>query len=379
MDEPRKILFLNHVSRMSGAENSLLSLVAALNRKKFRPLLVCPGDGLLPDMVRKVEVATHYLPLKRLYRTINPFRLLAYGLHILRVARRIRKLVKAEGVSLVHANSTTAQIYGGLAAWMAGVPSVWHVRDLVPLGWLGAWLCRLSSRIVAISLAVARCVSPSCRYDERINVIHNGIHVESFRWHTRAGKIRGELGLTDGDRIVSMVGQIVPWKGHATFIRALAQIPEAVGLIVGNDLFGDHADLLNSLHALSRDLGVGDRIIFLGWRDDVPDILMDTDVLALPSEAEPFGRVALEAMALGKPVVGTLAGGLPEIVVQGKTGILVEPGDADQMAQAIRSLLNEPDVARAMGEAGLERVRSHFSVASCVHDIEEVYDELLGA
>lgn len=331
----------------------------------------------MPDRAGRMGIEVRHLPVRRLYRTVNPVRLLGGAGHVALAVRRIRKLVKAEQVSIIHSNSSTAQIYGAPAGRLSGVPSVWHARDLVPLGWLGGVLCGLSSHVIAISLDVARCLTPSARTAAKISVVHNGIDAESFRRHARPGKIRAELGLSEERNVVAMVGQIVPWKGHRTFIRALAQLPGAVGLIVGEDLFGDHADLLQSLHDLCLALHVEDRVRFLGWRSDVNDILLDSDVLAVPSVAEPFGRVALEAMALGKPVVGTLAGGLPEVVVPGETGILVPPNDADRLAEGIRALLDDPQRAEAMGRAGLERVRSSFSTAQCARAVEDIYQQLL--
>ncbi|MEW6359808.1 MAG: glycosyltransferase family 4 protein [Planctomycetota bacterium] len=376
MGEPRRILFLNHVAQVSGAENSLLALLGALDRAEFEPVLACPADGELPRRARALDVEVHPIPMRRLYRTSNPLRLLGYGCHILCVAAMIERLAKARRIGLIHANSTTACLYGAPAARLAGLPSVWHVRDLTPLGAIRRVLHRSTHRIIAISAAVARCVSPAGENDPRIAVVHNGIDADNFRKDVKPGRVRHELGLGGDRKIAAMVGQIAPWKGHETFVRAVAKLPDVVGLIVGDDLFGDHPDLLRRLHDLCGIIGIEDRVRFLGWRSDVKDIIADSDVIAVPSKAEPLGRVALEAMALGKSVVGTRAGGLPEVVADSETGRLVPPGDADALAEALREVLSDADRAAAMGRAGLARVREHFDLATCARKVEDIYREI---
>ncbi|NOZ20276.1 MAG: glycosyltransferase family 4 protein, partial [Planctomycetes bacterium] len=339
MGEPRRILFLNHVPQVSGAENSLLALMGVLDRAEFEPVLACPDDGELPDRARAMGIDVRPAPMRRIYRTANPLRLAECGCHVMSVAAWIGRLAKAERIALIHANSTTAQLYGAAAARLTGVPSVWHVRDLTPLGRIGKMLYRLSDRVIAISWAVARRIAPAGRQDPKTAVVHNGIDADEFRKDVTLGRMRHELGWSKEQNVVSMIGQIVPWKGHVTFIESIAKLPDVMGLIVGDDLFGNHSSLVRTLHDLRDVLGIENRVRFLGWRSDVKDIIADSDVIAVPSSAEPLGRVALEAMALGRPVVGTNAGGLPEVVADGETGRLVPPGDARALAEALREVL----------------------------------------
>ena len=378
MATARRILYVNHVAEASGAENSLLALMSVLDRKRFFPILACPEDGDLPRRAAAMSVEVHSLPIRRLRRTRDLRQILKTLLDVADVLRRLRHLAEEEGVCLIHANSATAQLSAAPAARLLGIPSVWHVRDLTLPGWIARGLYHFSSRIIAISRAVARRISPRDGRDEKIVVIPNGIDAEAFSAGAAPGQVKAELGLPPEQKVVAIVGQIVPWKGHRTFLHAMARLPEAVGLVVGSDQFGDHPDLVASLDALRRELGLQERVRFLGWRNDVRDILAEADVLAVPSEAEPFGRVALEAMALGKPVVGTNAGGLPEVVCDGETGLLVSPGDAEALASAIRSLLRDPARAAAMGQAGRERVRTYFDIRTCARRVERVYEELLG-
>jgi glycosyltransferase involved in cell wall biosynthesis len=161
------------------------------------------------------------------------------------------------------------------------------------------------------------------------------------------------------------------WKGHRLFLEAaqkvLTQLHAIRFLVVGDGA------LRNELEAFSKDLGVEDNVIFCGYRDDIPEILAGSNILVSASLAEHFGRVIIEAMAMAKPVVGTRAGGVPEIVIDGQTGILIEPTSSEEMAQAILSLLADPRHAREMGVAGLNRVRDCFSIEKHTREIEEIY------
>jgi glycosyltransferase involved in cell wall biosynthesis len=146
---------------------------------------------------------------------------------------------------------------------------------------------------------------------------------------------------------------------------------------VGSDLFGQHADLVARLRDLVHNLGLGNRLAFVGQRNDVADLIAGSDVIVIPSRAEPFGRVALEAMALSKPVVGTNAGGLPEVVEDGRTGLLVPPESPIALGAAMRRLADDTGLRQRLGDAGAVLVRRQFTPARCASQIETVYERLL--
>jgi glycosyltransferase involved in cell wall biosynthesis len=370
---------LNHVGLIAGAERSLLAHVEALDRARFEPCAICP-PGPLTDLLRQQGVQAHNFPLRRFHRTRNPFRLMLCATQVLAVARQIAREWPGPPPDLVHSNSTTAHLYGAQVARRWGVPCVWHVRDLVPLGVIGWWLARRSDAIIATSQAVARCVGAGAA--GKVRVIPNGIALDSCAVSRPADQVRAEF-CVGASPLVAAVGQIVPWKRHDVFLRAFAAVverrPDAVAVIVGDDLFGDNMQYKTRIRELVRGLGLEERVRFLGWRDDVQTILNACDLLAVPSQAEPFGRVALEAMIAGKPVVGTRAGGLPDVVAEDETGLLVPPGDPAALGAAMLRVLSEPALAKRMGEAGRERAHKLFDARTATRSVEQLYLTLLRA
>ena len=154
-------------------------------------------------------------------------------------------------------------------------------------------------------------------------------------------------------------------------------MPEARFLVVGGDLFGDHPDYEVELHRLVSELGLEGRTLFTGYREDARALIAALNMLVLPSENEPFGRVMLEAMACAKPVVAFDRGGPREIIVEGETGFLVPPERIDAMADAVVNLLQDPALADRLGAGGQRRLRDCFSGRKCASETEAIYEELL--
>jgi len=371
------VLFLNHTGRIAGAERSLLETLRVIDRTWFRPIVACPGDGPLLSRVKALGVETRNVPMLRFRRTFSPLELSLYGASLAAVVARLAALCAREEIRLIHSNSTTAHIYGSLAAAICRIACIRHARDLVDLGALDRTLSLVTDRTLAISEAVRQSVlKRSCRRAE-VSVIHNGIDAAAFAESATEGRVRKELQIAADVPVAVMAAQMVPWKGHRDFIMAVARVPRLVGLIAGSDLFGDHSYLRPSLESVCRALKISDRVKFLGQRDDVQDVLADADVVVIPSHAEPFGRVALEAMVLARPVVGTNAGGLPEVVRDGETGILVPPRSPGRLAAAIAKLLEDKSLAERMGRAGRKRVMEMFDIKDKVRELELLYTELI--
>ena len=175
--KPTVILFANHSGQMSGAEHSLLALLRAIQGRPLRPVCACPAGSPLADALSAAGCESVPAAFRRLYRTGNPLRLARYAASQAGLAWALRGAVRRAGAELVHSNSTTAHVAAGLAAKLAGVPAVWHVRDLVDLGLMGHGLARTADRIVAISRAVARSLD-RCAGRDKVEVVHNGIVVE---------------------------------------------------------------------------------------------------------------------------------------------------------------------------------------------------------
>jgi glycosyltransferase involved in cell wall biosynthesis len=378
-----RILFLNHVARVGGAERSLLDLVGHLDRNRFDLLAAAPGEGELPDLLADLGVTCHPLPFKRLRKTFNPVRLAGELAGVLRVAGELVSLIRREGVSLVHANSNTAQLYGGLAARRAGVPCVWHTRDLVNLGPMGRWLGRHASCTIAISECVRRHASRYVADPARLRTVTNGIALDVFTPRSRRAEVRAELGIPADVPLLGMIGQLAPWKGHGIFIeaaaRVAAEIPACRFVLVGEDLFQDRPGCRAALEAQAAAAGLGGRLLFLGFGQDVARLLEGLDILLHPPDREPLGRIILEAMAMGKPVVAVNACGPGEIIRDGVDGLLAARSDPAELAAAALRLLRDPALAARIGRTARQRIEQDFSIRRTAAGIEEVYDELLDA
>jgi glycosyltransferase involved in cell wall biosynthesis len=193
-------------------------------------------------------------------------------------------------------------------------------------------------------------------------------------------KLREAIGLKTGDKVLSVVARLTPWKGHQTLLDAFRRVlddePDARLLVIGDAGFWTD-DYTADLHRQAEDLGCAEAVYWLGFREDIPQLLALTDVMVLPSKDEPFGIVLVEAMAAGKPVIATRTGGPLDIVTEGVTGLLVEAGDAGQLADAILQLLGDPERAAAMGRAGRKRAEEHFDISRVLTQLYDVYDKML--
>jgi glycosyltransferase involved in cell wall biosynthesis len=368
-----RVLYVNHTGVVSGGERSLLILLAAL-RERVEPLLATP-PGALADRAEALGVAT--TPITGTAGSLRPHpvhtpRALA---EIALAAGQVRRAASRHGAELLHANSIRSGLILGLARPRAA--TVVHVRDCLPPGALSRATMRLiagtASTIVANSRYTAECVTalaPSARPE----VVYNPVDLERFdpsRLDRVAARERlaVELGAQSGRRVtLGVVAQISPWKGQDTALEALRLLVEqgvdAQLLLVGSAKFVfrstryDNNEYLARLRASVASAGLEDRVRWLGEREDVPELMRALDLLMLPSREEPFGRALIEAMALGVPVLATNVGGPGEILADGREGRLLPPEDPAAWAAAAREILGRPELARRMGEAGLERAQA---------------------
>jgi len=359
----KKILFVsNNGGFYGGGEISLFELIKNLDSSKFDSVVVFSQKGNFYSQIADLGIIA---------RVVRMPSLKGPGLLSLPFSgRQLLAVIREHDTDVIHANSSRSMIYAGLVGRLARVPVIWHVRvmDLDPI--LDPVLAMLSTRIIVNSAAVAE------RFDDskKVSVIHNGVDLKKFNPDVDGESIRGELSIHEKEKVVTIVGRLDEWKGHRFFLEAardvLAQLQMVRFLVVGDGV------LRNELETLSEELGKAKEVIFCGHRDDIPQILSASNVVVSSSLSEGFGRVIVEAMAMAKPVVGTRVGGVPEVVVDGVSGILVEPENSEELANATLSLLKDPEHAREMGIAGFNRVKESFSIEKHVREIEEIYQSL---
>jgi L-malate glycosyltransferase len=386
-----RVLYVNHTAEMSGAERSLLDLLAALPAR-VEPVLGAP-PGRLTEAARAIGIETVEIAgtagSLRPHPLHTPRAVAELGMSSLGVGRAARRV----GADLVHANSIRAGI-SLCAARVGGAARVVHVRDCLPAGPLTTATMRLlaarASTIVANSAYTARTIrdaAPSARPE----VVHNP--VDLGRWdpaRVDRAQARSRLGPA-GERepLLGVVAQLSPWKGQDTAIEALGLLREqgvdAHLLLIGSAKFLARATRYDNrayaarLDRLIADHGLGERVSLLGEREDVPALVRALDVLLLPSWEEPFGRALIEAMAMEVAVVATDVGGPSEIIGDGREGLLVAPREPRAWARAIRALADDAELRREMGRAGRRRVERAFTVERHAGAMVALYDRALSA
>lgn len=364
---------------------SLLLLLKNLNRALYQSVVVCPLRGSLAGELGKISVIFEEIDFHQVRRTLNPVGLLVAIFFFFRHMRRIFQIVRSRKIKLVHANSLKSTIISGLSARLANVPLVWHVRDFLPVGFFRQLFTRLAYLLATKVIVNSKAVGEIFRFlqkdpNEKVKIIYNCIDPDLYNPDVDGNDLRRELNIGTNIALIGFIGRVHPEKGIEYLIRAVREVikivPEVRFLIVGDTALGKE-EYQKRMRDLSAELGLADRILFLGYRKEVVKIMAALDILVLPSLREPFGLVSLEAMAMKKPVVATNTGGSPEVIIDGKTGLLVPPQDSCALSSAIIKLLKDKELARRMGATGRKRVMNFFSPESTISSVQEMYDKIL--
>ncbi|WP_300156375.1 glycosyltransferase family 4 protein [Solidesulfovibrio sp.] len=391
----KRILVVETGAGFGGALTSLATLLACLNASVWEVHLLTayPQDCIEPaGAVRRVGV----LPRQRRYgpncglesalrpvlgrRAGNAAFLVDLLTTGRRFARNVAAYARKHRIDIIQGNNgiliNDAVILG---ARRSGRPCVIHARGGEYPSRLASWLAGSVSRVLAVSGYVAQTIRMLGLGPQRIVLTPEGLDVPAFVAGVDAAGFRLRHGLPRELPLIGLVGCLVGWKGHDVFLEACAQaLPgiSAGALIVGGEPDGSGRELARLRHK-ALELGIGDRVWFTGHEKDVASAMAACQVVVHASTSpEPFGRVILEAMALGRPVVASLAGGPAEIIESGSDGWLVPPGDARALAGAIRSLLADAGMRERIGLAGLEKVRKRYALRAHAAKVESVWEEL---
>ncbi len=429
-DERLRVVYLDHVARLSGAEIALMRLLTHF--QKVNPHVILGEDGPLADRLQKAGVSIEVLPIAPSARdlrrdtvrlgTSTPVAALHTLTYVARLALRLRTL----RADLVHTNSLKAGVYGGLAAKAAGVPVVWHVRDRIAEDYIPssavrlvrALIRRLADGVIANSTATLQTLPADVRGGGLSWVIPASVEPPPDLHHVlrspdsgpipegtnepRAADVRtayrphGSPHPADSPRSLhppksppkssdpsaitfGMLGRIAPWKGQDLFLRAFAAAFPAGderAVVVGTAMFGEE-DHERGLHALARSLGIAERVEFRGFREDVWPELASFDVLVHASVIpEPFGTVVLEGMAAGLAVIAADEGGPASMIADGQTGRLFASRELDSLAAAMRALRDDPHGRERLGAAARGAVADYHPDA-VAQRLEQVYECVL--
>ena len=348
--------------------------------------LECGGlEKLTLDLSLKLKAQGHTVTICCLERTGNLLNNNYAGIEIISLNKgsgldftlpfRLAEAMRQKKPDVVHTHNMGPLLYGTIAAKLADVPVVINTRHGRAPQHMNGLIWGMNEAIVAISNdAKSELLKNNTIDPGKVSVIHNGIDLEAFKSRIFQQEAKKALGL-DSLFVIGTVSRLAREKDQFSLIKAFAMVVSVEPKV--KLVFAGDGPLKVELAALANDLGIKDKIAFLGFRDDVNTILRAFDIFVLSSLQEGISLSLLEAMASRLPIVATNVGGNPEVVIDGETGILVPPKDPEKMAEAIIKILQNPELAKNMGQAGRKRVEEKFSLYRMVSEYRSLYEEIL--
>ncbi len=366
--KPVNVLYVIWSLGLGGAERVVINLAKNLDKTRFNPIVCCLNDkGRFADALEKEGIKVIALNKR--------------GKFDISVIFNLIDVIKQNKIDIVNTHLWGANFWGRIAAKLAGVKviiatehneDVWKSRGHFLLDRL---LSRWTDRIIVVSNSVREFYVKRVEIaEEKMVVIHNGVDIRSQEHKGTRSQVKEEFGIHDDDTVLALIGRLVPQKGHRYFISALRDLSadhKVKGLIIGS------GPMDAELKRYGESLGLNGNLIFTGLRKDVPILLDIIDIVVMPSLREGLPIVALEAMAKRKPIVATNVGGNPEIIVDGKTGILVPPEDPIALASAINRLIVDKELTIKLGNNGRNRLQENFTIEKMVRETKNIYEECL--
>lgn len=362
------ILHLIETSEPGGAETVLAYIADNLDKDRYRSIVCVLEHGWLTDHLDNLGIPHVMIENRWSYDPVFLFKLL--------------RLIRREKIDLIHSHEFMMTVYGSVAARIARIPHVGTIHGKVyypnkqrrvQMLRMAAKLC---SRLIAVSDDLNNFLTTLLNVRSgKIETLYNGIDLEKYRSASSREKSRERLGLHDKSIVLGTVGSLFEVKGLPYLLEATVilkdKYPHLSLLIAGE---GNRED---SLKTLADQLNLGDTVRFLGFRDDIPDILQAVDIYVCSSISEGLSLSILEAMALSKPIVATNVGGNPELIVDGDNGFLVPAKDSARLAGAIADLIDSPEKELQFGTRSRDIVEKRFSLLRMVHDYEKLYEQVI--
>jgi glycosyltransferase involved in cell wall biosynthesis len=364
----------NRSDVFSGGQISLLELLSRLDRTRFEPIVLCPGEGELADKVRSMGITILLWEMPS-----------AKTLNILRTRKAIRELeavIKENNVDIVHTNGSRAQFYAALAVKGTRARLVWHVRESardIPL--YDRYLVGAATKIICVSEGVKKQRFGHMRkLFPKIRVIYNGVDTGRFvKDREKGNSFRKKLGISEDGLLVGNLGVLVPLKGHCFLFKGIKRIieshPELKLLVMGKSIDDAYTGRVKDM---IWKMGIEKNVLLEVPQGDIQLVLSALDVFILPSQREGFSRVLLEAMACSCPIIATDVSGNNEAIRHDESGLLVPYGDVQSLAGAMEKILADTEGAKRMGQSARKRAKELFSIENHVSQVQELYKELKG-
>ncbi len=374
-----KVLHVHTLPVISGSGINTVITMNGLNKDKYSVGFACRPGGPLVDEVLKQGITFH--PVKHLLQEVNIF-------SDLMALWELICLLKHNKYDIIHTHNSKAGFTGRLAAKLAGVPIIVHTihgfsfhdfekpqRQKLFI-FLEKFAAHFADKLITVS-------EPLKNWGLRLGIgrlaqyitIYDGIEIEKFKADFDLEKKRMEFGIKPGELVVGIVSKLWEGKGLEDILKASQNVVSVVPNV--KFMFVGEGHLRKKLENMNQELGLSAYVIFTGFRTDIPQINAIFDLAVLASLFEGLGRVLLEAMVLGKPVIATRVGGIVDVVDDGKNGILIPPGDHVALTTALITLLQDRQLRVKMGEAAKRKIDEKFSAQTMVKRIEDLYDELI--
>lgn len=366
----KSVLFVHGITEIGGAERELFTILDQLPAFDFRPTVACPKQGPLVQELLKRDIPIREVNFPA-WRKLSSFGQRRAGV------QRLRATIRTDLPQLVHVNDIwwvpqTLQSMKGM-----DIPVIGHVRQEIESPKARRYQLHRLHCVLPVSDQIQTSLIKGGVSQSRLKTLYSGLDINRFPQQEKSERFCQQLGIPHGAFLSGTVANIFPRKGYEVMLKALPaildQIPAFHYLIIGKG----NGPYEQVLRALVDDLHVQDHVHFLGFQDPVIPILGQLDLYVHPACMEGFGIAVLEAMAMGKAVVATRTGGIPEIIENGETGVLVPPGDSHSLALAIVLLARDKTRRKEMGSRGRERARKRFSIQAMMENLITSYHEIL--
>ncbi len=375
-----KILFLDQSGNLGGAELNLLDL-----GKFYRDscLVGLFADGSFREALEENQIPVRILSSQQLKisKNSNFWQSITKIGQIIPLIKEVMQL--SHDYDLIYANTQKAMVVGAIVSLLTRKPLVFHLHDILSpehFSQVNRQLAvslanRFASLVIANSYATKEAFMEAGGRKNLVEVVYNGFDLEQYQnLEDRARELRQELNL-EGSYLVGNFSRLSPWKGQHILLEALTHCPKAIAILVGDALFGED-EYVEKLHQQVKRLGLAERVIFLGFGSDIPQLMSMCNLVVHTSIApEPFGRVIVEAMLCHKPVIATAAGGAVELIENGQTGWLTPPKDPLKLAEIINQCQTEPEAVQAIAQAGEISAKHRFNLSSIEQQIERLLSQ----
>ena len=370
-----RILFVVYGSDLGGAERSALDCAAQLTREgTFQVVVACMPAT--PVWNKAVEDGLDTCPVGfPSLEGVNGLSAVHKGLGTLRTAFLLGQLIRRHRAKLVHANGIKAAVASVVGAGLARVPVVFHVRDYPRRPVLHRFVCSAASATIVPSIFIRNSMPDGC---PRVHVVANGVNAPVSL--PARGEARRSIGVDFEKVLVTAVAQLVPWKRHDVFLMAAAILarerPNSHFCIVGGDIWGRNKVYVEKLRQLAAAPSLSGKVTFTGYCSNATGIIADSDVLVLPSEREPFGRVVVEAWHCGTPIIAANGSGPEEMIEHGRTGFLFQHGSVEDLVRILNELVEDVSLRRRCAREG-RRQCEKYSVERHTKAVAAIYRDIL--